>query len=61
MSLTKENKTCLIAYSRKPENLPLALAIGAIQDDLKIAIITEFLKEREFGLSGLSLSGALGF
>lgn len=45
MSLTKEDKTCLIAYSREPENLPLALAIGAIQDDLKVAIITEFLKE----------------
>lgn len=54
MSLTKEDKTCLIAYSREPENLPLALAIGAIQDDLKVAIITEFLKElQEYVKDGL--------
>ena len=45
MNLTKEDRDCLIAYSRKSENLPLALAVGAIQVDLRIAIITEFLED----------------
>lgn len=45
MNLTKEDQACLIAYSRQQENLPIALAIWAIQEDLRIEIITEFLKE----------------
>ena len=54
MNLTPEDQACLIAYSRKPENLLSALAIGAIQDGLKIAIITEFLEElREYVRNGL--------
>ena len=36
------------------ENLPLALAIGAIQDNLRIAIITEFLEGlQEYVKAGL--------
>lgn len=55
MNLTKEDRDCLIKYSRKPENLPLALAIGAIQDNLRIAIITEFLKGlQEYVKAGLN-------
>ena len=42
--MNQEERDCLIKYSRKPDNLPLALAIGAIQVDLRIAIITEFLE-----------------
>ena len=54
MNLTREDRDCLIAYSRKPENLCLALAVGAIQVDLRIAIITEFLEElREYVKAGL--------
>ena len=45
MNLTKEDQDCLIDYSRKPDNLPIALAIWAIQEDLRIKIITEFLEE----------------
>ena len=44
MNFTKEERDCLIRYSRKSDNLSLALAIGAIQVDLRIAIITEFLE-----------------
>ncbi len=43
--MNQEERDCLIKYSRKPDNLPIALAIGAIQVDLKIAIMTEFLEE----------------
>ena len=54
MNLTKEDQTCLIAYSRQPKNLPLALAIGAIQDNLRVAIITEFLEGlQEYVKAGL--------
>ena len=54
MNLTKEDRDCLIAYSRKSENLDLALAVGAIQVDLRIAIITEFLEKlREYVQAGL--------
>ena len=45
MKLTKGARDCLIAYSRKPDNLPSALAIGAIQDDLRNAIRKEFQDE----------------
>ena len=54
MNLTKEDQACLIAYSRQQENLPIALAIWAIQEDLRIEIITEFLKElQEYVKDGL--------
>ena len=43
--MNQEERDCLIKYSRKPDNLPLALAIGAIQENLRVAIITEFLEE----------------
>lgn len=54
MNLTEEDRDCLIAYSRKSENLDLALVVGAIQVDLRIAIITEFLENlREYVQAGL--------
>ena len=54
MNLTKEYQACLIAYSRQQENLPIALAIWAIQEDLRAEIITEFLKElQEYVKDGL--------
>ena len=54
MNLTQEDRDCLIAYSRKSENLPSALAIWAIQEDLRVAIMTEFLEElRECVTAGL--------
>ena len=54
MNLTKEDQVCLIAYSRQPDNLPIALAIWSIQEDLRNAIITEFLKElQEYVEDGL--------
>lgn len=54
MNLTQEDQACLVAYSRQQENLPLALAIWAIQEDLRVAIITEFLEElREYVKNGL--------
>ena len=45
MKLTQGARDCLIAYSRKPDNLPSALAIGAIHNDLKNAILKEFQDE----------------
>ena len=36
--MNQEERDCLIKYSREPDNLPLALAIGAIQVDLRIDI-----------------------
>ena len=56
MNLTKEDRDCLIAYSRKSENLDLALAVGTIQVDLRIAIIAEFLENlRGYIQAGLDL------
>ena len=43
--MNQEERDCLIKYSREPDNLPLALAIGAIQVDMRIDIRIEFLAE----------------
>lgn len=43
--MNQDERDCLIKYSREPDNLPLALAIGAIQVDLRIDIRIEFLAE----------------
>ena len=52
--MNQEERDSLIKYSREPDNLPLALAVGAIQEDLRIAIMTEFLEElRECVKAGL--------
>ena len=40
--LTKGERDGLIAYSRKPDNLPSAFAIGEILADLRLAIFKEF-------------------
>ncbi|MCY3668048.1 MAG: hypothetical protein OXH81_20470 [Gemmatimonadetes bacterium] len=54
MNLTKEDQACLIEYSRQQQNLPIALAIWSIQEDLRNAIITEFLTElQEYVENGL--------
>lgn len=52
--MNQEERDCLIKYSREPDNLPLVLAVGAIQEGLRIAIMTEFLEElREYVKAGL--------
>lgn len=60
MKLTQGARDCLIAYSRKPDNLPSALAIGAIQDDLRSAIRKEFQDDLcDYVRDGLSPSWSI--